>query len=213
MSIEVIQKINNILDIADRHSFFQLQYFVIGKEQTLQGMMWQCVRELKSRKVTLENIDDQINEINDDIELIQINIEELNNKEENKNKINIIKRKKIRQKDRLLKNLNELHKRKIYVTEEADFFLKSLEKLQEKEELKPLDDIQSQFEYWNAKLQQELNLRSLLSLPADMELTKTILSLPNESSVKKGLINLLNQIKSINIKENKKLTELIGENG
>jgi len=35
---------------SERHSYFKLRYFLIGKETTHQGKMWQYIRELKYRK-------------------------------------------------------------------------------------------------------------------------------------------------------------------
>ena len=46
------QKIENIIknEIVDRHSYFQLKNFLVGKEPTLQSNLWRCVREIKIRK-------------------------------------------------------------------------------------------------------------------------------------------------------------------
>ena len=80
MSTEIMERINKILEneLSERHSYFQLKYFIIGKEPTLQGKMWQCIRELGSRKDSLNAIEIQNHELNDKKELIDIKIEKNN---------------------------------------------------------------------------------------------------------------------------------------
>jgi len=80
MSTEIMERINKILEneLSERHSYFQLKYFVIGKEPTLQGKMWQCIRELRSRKDSLDSTEIQNHELNDKKELIDIKIEKNN---------------------------------------------------------------------------------------------------------------------------------------
>ena len=70
-------EMNKILDthIVNRHSYFQLKHFIIGKEYTNQSRMWCCVRELQARKETLLALEDQIAEFEDDKELLQIDIQ------------------------------------------------------------------------------------------------------------------------------------------
>ena len=43
-------------EVVQRHSYFQLKYFLIGKEPTNQAKMWQCLRELKTRRQSLKAI-------------------------------------------------------------------------------------------------------------------------------------------------------------
>jgi len=60
-------------DVAQRHSYFQLKYFLIGKEPTNQSKMWQCLRELKSRKESLKSILLEREDLKDKLELLDIN--------------------------------------------------------------------------------------------------------------------------------------------
>lgn len=46
---------NNLEEIlkkvpSARHSYFQMQHFVLGNEPTIQGKLWQCLLELKTKK-------------------------------------------------------------------------------------------------------------------------------------------------------------------
>ena len=61
-------------EVAQRHSYFQLKYFLIGKEPTYQSKMWQCLRELKTRYDSLEAIDLEREEVKDKIELLDISV-------------------------------------------------------------------------------------------------------------------------------------------
>jgi len=52
MSRDIVTEMNKVLenDIVNRMSFFQLQHFIVNKEPTLQSKMWQCIREIRTRK-------------------------------------------------------------------------------------------------------------------------------------------------------------------
>jgi hypothetical protein len=66
--IDELLKTNNI---NQRHSYFQLKYFLIGKEPTLQSKMWQCLRELKTRSESLKNIVLENDDLKDKIEILE----------------------------------------------------------------------------------------------------------------------------------------------
>ena len=87
----ILEKIQELfpkdLELSSRHSYFQLQYFLIGKEPTNQSKMWQCLRELKSRKDNLESIDLQIEEEKDNLEFQKLSLLELENEISNSNDI------------------------------------------------------------------------------------------------------------------------------
>ena len=68
MILEKIKKICNEHRIPSVHSDFQIANFIIGKETSLVGKQWQCLRELQSRKDSLELVENEIEEINDNIE-------------------------------------------------------------------------------------------------------------------------------------------------
>ena len=76
---ELMVEMKEILknEIAERHSYFQMKYFIINKEPTIQSKMWQCLREIKTRHESLESIMLEIDEGKDNLELIDINIDKI----------------------------------------------------------------------------------------------------------------------------------------
>lgn len=197
------EEISRILEknLPQRHSYFQLRYFVIGKEPTNQSKMWQCLREIKSRKESLDSISLELEEQKDAIELLEleekmfktIKIEE-NNEEikkikekENKIKIKRIKRKKESTKLNIIQLLNK----KKYIEEELTFFLEMFRSLEKVEPLKDLDDIEAQKAYWSERLAQKLNMKMLLGGQLESELVETIVSLPDDMEIKKQILNTL----------------------
>ena len=182
-------------DISDRHSFFQLRYFVVGKEPTLQSKLWRCLRELKARKDNIEAIKLEIEENSDQIELAKLDLEAIDNGYlsafgmDNDLRISeprktIQKRQVNRKIGNLTNTLSLLKTRMKYAEEEAAFFIDTYTKLGGKEKLKTFDDPESQAEYWNTKLSQELEFKVLLGMPVDTELMKTIMALDDECPVK-----------------------------
>ena len=78
MSLEIIRKVDNVLDQADvpeRHTYFQMKHFIVGKECTIQGQMWQIIRELRARRESLESLQEQIDDLDDDIKISHVQIE------------------------------------------------------------------------------------------------------------------------------------------
>ena len=192
--------------VTERHSYFQLKYFLIGKEPTIQSKMWQAVRELKSRKESLDSIDLETEEIKDKIELIDIskqklaleensNLELINSKEKKDLFLRelIIKSRQLdRQKISLEKKLIVLDERAKNITEECVFFVEVFKNFEKIEPLKHFDDLESQKNYWNEKLTQKFNLKALTSGHLDTEMIETILSLPDDLDVKKNVVSRLN---------------------
>ena len=199
-NMSLIQELDNVLgqEITPRHSYFQLKYFVIGKEPTIQSKMWQCLRELKSRKESLESIDLEAEETKDKLELIDIAIEKAN---EDKLKIqgHVLLEKEIaikirqyeRQKQAALNSLKQLATRKKGIEEESIFFIETFKNLQKIEPLKNFDDLEAQTQYWTERLSQKLNLRMLTHNNIDTELIETIVSLPDELPIKKQTLATL----------------------
>ena len=76
--LEFTEKLEKMVEQApeNRHSYFQLKYFVIGKEPTLQAQMWQCLRELQARKETIDSLALEIEDTKDQIELLDVEKEE-----------------------------------------------------------------------------------------------------------------------------------------
>ena len=159
-------------EIAERHSYFQMKYFIVNKEPTTQAKMWQCLREIKARYESLEAIDMEIEDSKDNLELIDLDINKLNRIFEKKSKdFNVeklrrfeIHLKKINRKRFIAdKNLQILQKKKKYLEEEAKFFVVLFKGLEQVEPLKNYDDINVQKEYWGEKLLQKINLKNRLN--------------------------------------------------
>ena len=61
----------------------------------------------------------------------------------------------------------------------------------------------SQIEYWNEKISQDLNLRMLLGKPLDIEMVKTALALNEKAPIKQEILGLLEQTrKQISMEKN-----------
>jgi hypothetical protein len=196
-----MSQIDKILEfeITGRSSFFQLQHFVIGIQPTTQSQMWQCLRELKTKKEASKHLLLDIDEMKDNIILAEIELEKTK-------KIDVIdsldKKEKdihIRKTERRINASKEalvgLEKRLNEELEESSFYIKAFLHLNDQEPLKKFDDPSAQREYWNAKLSQDLNLSLLLRRPISTETAKSILSLNDEAPIKKQLINIIDQMK------------------
>lgn len=197
------EEISKIIEksVPERHSFFQLRYFVIGKEPTNQAKMWQCLREIKARKDSLDSIELEIEEQKDTLELLELEekVLDLNNFKEDTAEINELKsqenrikvKKAKRQKKSTTSNIAQLLNRKKYIEEELEFFLEMFKTLETVEPLKSLDDVNAQKEYWAEKLTQKLNLKMLLGGQLESELVETIVALPDDMNIKKQILNTL----------------------
>ena len=209
MSSELYAEIEKLLtnDIVDRHSFFQLKYFIVGKEPTSQSKMWRCLSELKSRKTDLNGINLEIEETKDVLELLDIEEGRLKNWKKNDDEFSdkeaeIKKRQIARKRISIQKSLSDLERKLKFTEEEASFFLQAFHSISKKEPLKPYDDLESQKEYWNEKLSQEFNLKILLQHAPDTELVKTILALNDDSEIKKQTVHILNTTQKKLIQKN-----------
>jgi hypothetical protein len=208
MKQEQVKEIEKALatEVSDRHSFFQLRHYVIGKEPTLQSKLWRCLRELKARKESIEAIKLETDETKDQIDMAQVEIDAsdslpcLNcfgiqlqgNEEAVANAKRVIQRRQLcRKKKGLENNLQALEIKQVNLEQEAIFFLDAFNELGGKDKLKPFDDAASQEEYWNSKLSQELELKVLMGLPVDTDLMKTILALHDSSPLKISTIKSL----------------------
>ncbi len=208
MSTDLIKEANEILDleqnIPERHSYFQLKYFNIGKEYTIQGRLWQCIREIRVRVRNLNALDLEIEETYDKIELLEIKLErfkigkqklekdaceeihQLDQKE-----FNIRTRQIERKIEAINKSLPELTNRKQNQIDELNFFIQEFNTLNTIEPVRPLDDIESQKQYWNEKIGLHVTLSSLLQKPLDIDLVQTAMSLPDDSVIKKEIAKML----------------------
>lgn len=196
-------------EVVQRHSFFQLKYFLIGKEPTVQSKMWQCLRELKQRRDSLDAIELEREEVKDKIALIDISMLKLtaaygeeNQPELDRREHEIRIRQSERQKKALVRNLDELDDRERWLNDECLFFVETFKNLEKVEPLRPFDDIEAQSQYWNEKLTQKANIKMLTQNTIDSELVETIVALPNDLPIKK------HTLQNLNIKQEQMLQQL-----
>lgn len=210
MSIELIEKVEMILnkvDLPDRHTFFQLEKFVIGKEPTAQAQLWQIIREMQARVETIDSYRKQLEDAEDNLELFDIQIERQNRalREEAKTETDVsdlnLKEREIdirklkRNKEALILSARRVNKKLRCVLEELAFLAAGYEKIIDNHgEIKPLDDHEAQKEMWNEKLLEEFNLRVVLQRPLEPEFVKTVLCLGDEAPVKQHVTKLLEKI-------------------
>jgi len=190
-------------EVSQRHSYFQLKYFLIGKEPTLQSKMWQCLREIKVRKDTLNSIELEREEQKDKLELLNINAEKIrrdleslsSSQEKNADlqimELNINLRQQDRKKKAILETLKQLDEREKSSTEETRFFYETFKNLEKIEPLRHYDDLEAQKNYWHEKLTQKTNLRLLTQNKIDTELIETIIALPDDVPIKQQTLQNL----------------------
>jgi hypothetical protein len=186
---------------AERHSYFQMKYFIVGKEPTTQAKMWQCIREIKSRHDSLEAIELEIEDANDNLELIEININRdkaILDRKKSKGRsptairISEINLRRIeRQRLAAKKNIEALAKKRKCLQEEAKFFLLAFKSLRDVEPLLDYDDLKAQKQYWGEKLLQKINLKMLMQSHVDTELIETVLALPDDIPIKEQTLKNL----------------------
>lgn len=186
--------ITNILknEVAERHSYFQLKHFLIGKEPTIQSKLWRCIREIKIRQDSIDAINLEIEDVKDDVQLIEMEISDIASSNcIDREKIKLRKNK--RKKQNLERRLYDLTQKLKNLIEECDFLANSFLELENIEKLKAFDDAEEQAKYWEAKLTEEWNSRSIAGLPPDAELIKTILALDSGSKIRNNLISNINK--------------------
>jgi hypothetical protein len=218
MSTELIKKMDDLLknDVVSRHSYFQLKYFLIGKEPTNQAKMWQCLRELKLRKDNLKNLLLQIEEEKDKLELHEINIIKLNKlKDQEIDEITakelVVKQRQLNRAVEGVKNtILDLQEKQRFIEEECEFFLQTYKNIEKIEPIKNFDDIDAQKEYWGTKLLEKMNLKILLENNIDIELVETVLSLPDDIPIKQQVLNKLNALQANMINLQNEYTKKLG---
>jgi len=214
---ELLKEIDDVIskrEINQRHSYFQLKYFLIGKEPTMQSKMWQCLREMKNRSESLKSIDLEAEELKDKLELLDINVQKVKHDKdkslpEDKILHDLFMKEcdiKIRQLDRQKKALEQSYKdiqeRRRWISEEGKFFLETFKNLEKVEPLKHFDDLEAQKEYWQEKLTQKVNLKMLTQNTIDVDLIETIVALPDDLKIKQQTLQTLN------LKQNEILVKL-----
>lgn len=197
---ELLGKVDIVLQKSPekRHSFFQLKYFVVGKEPTTQGQLWQCLREMEARKKSIEAMHLQIEETKDEIQLAEIDLLESESLEANniynEKRREIAMRMKHRRIVSLKSQLTEIREKEKYCLQELNFLHDYYKKLLEIAPLRDFDDYLSQVEYYNEKLADEIHLKMLLNQPLDTEIVKTILALPDKAPIKIETLKTLSHV-------------------
>jgi len=216
MSSELYEEAISLIsknEVSNRHTFFQLKHFVLGKEVTTQSKMQKCLKETEARIESINNMILSMDETNDDIKLIELKILSLQKKKP-KNDINkqykqIQIRKLERKKALLFNSLQNTRKKLKETEEEVAFFVNAFKQLEKIEPLKRYDDPESNQNFWNENFGQELQLRLLLQKPLDLELVKCILALDKESPIRTEVVRMLEQLQNKAL-ENKKTIEQKG---
>jgi hypothetical protein len=214
---EIKEKVSELLknDVVSRHSYFQLKYFLIGKEPTNQAKMWQCLRELKARQEILNSVDLQLEEEKDNLEIYNISLLRIDSKEkEIKDELDLreleIKKRQIKRNIlNVSNNVQSLLSKKKDTEEECEFFIQTFENIEKTEPLKYFDDLDSQKEYWGTKLLEKINLKILLQNNVDIDLVETALSLPDDVPIKQQVLNKLNYLQSNMLKIKEEFQEKI----
>lgn len=208
MSIDLISKVDAILENAampDRHTFFQIEKFIIGKEPTAQAQLWSIVRELQARRETIDQFQKELQDAEDNLELFDVKIERLNRairkeSQEDDSDLNIKEyeiniRKLLREREALVASAQKLNKKLKCVLEEMNYLASGYDHIVSTHGvIKNLDDEQAQKEMWNEKLLEEFNLRLILQRPFDPEFIKTVLCLNDDALVKKQVVALIENI-------------------
>ena len=194
--------------LPQRHTDFQIEHFIVGKECSIYGKVWQCIRELQTRLDTLDAIDMELEELHDSLNYENLNLKKLQYKLQDKpdeNEDIVIfeikqEKRKIqisRQKRKIFligKNIEKTHSRKADVLAESAKFSSLLEEIINDSSFVDINDPNAQLEFWNSKFHAELNLTAMLNHPINPELVKSVLALPNESQAKIQLENALNNV-------------------
>jgi len=186
---ELSQKIDEIVPEGrrNRHSFFQLQYFVIGKEPTVQARIQACKNELIVRKDEIESLMVMLEGLYDQFRIEELKIEEIK-KSRRPDQIQEIDQIQIREFRRKIKGFEyqiEDFKGKLQgKEEEANFLLGLYDKLCEIEEPKDWDSLPVQAEYWNARLTRDIESHLMLGKTPDAEVVQTVLALPDGMPIK-----------------------------
>jgi hypothetical protein len=199
---ELFEKIDQLVEKApeNRHSYYQLKYFMLGKEPTTQSQLWQCLRQLQGKKETIQNIKLQIEDTNDEIELLVIKKERLEeqaisvSEELRKRELTIKLRKLKRREESLIDNINKLERKLTFEIEESRFYVQAFEALEALEPLKDYDDFDAQSEYWEAVVREDINLRIISGQAMSSEILKTALALHEGSSIKQQTLIMLEDL-------------------
>lgn len=202
--IKIEEQLNAITEknkILPKHTNFQIEHFMLGKETSTNGKLWQCIRELGSRKENLTAVNLEIDETRDNLELANLKLEYFKNKPTfHKNVVleKLANKKKeilIRKHERRIKNLEsalvKVYERKTAILSECEKIIEVFNKHNPDNKPIDIDDEKNQLEYWNSRLMEEINLSAMCGVAPSVELIKSVLAMPNDSQVKIQLGNAM----------------------
>lgn len=167
-------------------TFFQLFFFVIGKEPTAQAKLYKCIEEIKTRRKAIESACEQIDDLFDSVALHNIEIKKMDALPEDERDIRVrqVKR-KIKATEKHVDTLRE----NVEMWDKEIKFLKEIyEAIEAQCPLRDWAEFDVQFEYWNEKIAQEVRQRLIMNAPVDVELIKTAMALPDAAPIKKQLM-------------------------
>ena len=198
--MEILEKAAKILEecyLPSCHSNFQIKNFIIGKESSRIGKIWQAVREIQTRRESLANLANDLEEIKDNIELAKLDVQEESFAEasdQDPAKDSILKARKeinIRKKERALKKLyvaqNGLLTQQNNMLNELSVFLEVFDKLGGIEAFKNYNEEDAQVEYWRGKFEREFILSNILQQPMSPEFIKSCLALAENAKMSENI--------------------------
>jgi len=213
---DVFTEMDKVLqnEVVERHTFYQLKFFVLGAEPTTQAKLQCCLRELRSRRLNIAAMNREVEELQDQNQLFQMQLERIANEtptdsngmelkdqdeierfeKERQIELRSIQRKKTANEWSIF----ELQRKIRFIIEEVQFFVSAFHQLREQEPLKSWDSVDVQKEYWDAKLGREFKTRLILGQPLDSELVKAIEELHDGASTKQAILQLMERQEEFN---------------
>jgi len=186
--------------IPSCHSEFQIRNFIIGKETSPIGMLWQCIKEIQVRCDNLKVLNRDLEEIYDNLEIAKLEKEEIEIEQlegsgrikeilEQKQKFKI--KNQQRKIEKIAESVETLLSQKQNILFEVGIFLSEFENIRKNVDYKDFNDPNAQLEYWNAKFENEMVLMKTLGNPINPEVIKSVLALPQQSELRRILENSL----------------------
>ncbi len=194
--IEKCKELLSKFPVPQRHSDFQIEKFIIGKEPTYHARMWQCMREIETRHESLVNIEFEIENQKDDIILKQLEKEKNLKKDKDlrEKEDEVMLRKIERSIAHMEISLNKLLSKKKNIEEETKKFIEILEDVNKNIPYVEFNDEIAQRDYFENKFANEINLNILLGHPINNELVRSTMCLGDSSKVKTQLVESLNNL-------------------
>jgi hypothetical protein len=189
-------EISNKYKIPSCHSAFQIKSFILGKECSDIGFLWQCIKEIQVRSENLHVLNIDYEETLDNLVLAKLEKKEIELETESvsdelkeiyKQKKEIKLRKQDRKIHKVERALDALKSQKNDILYETKIFVEEFESGLKQSNFKDYDDFQAQLEFWQAKFEKELALGQCLGQPINPELIKSCLALPKGSPLRESI--------------------------